>query len=67
MFPYQSIPATSFQQNSTSVWCNIRKEAVQIVLGDALEKVIIAREQHTLTLEKIVLTPAYIDYVRAEK
>jgi len=59
---FEIVPVTPFEQNCSVVWGVETKLAAVIDPGGNLEKVQHVIDQHTLTLDKILITHAHLDH-----
>lgn len=56
------VPVTPFQQNCSIAWCENTRRAVVIDPGGDLDSVHATLAEHSLEVEKILLTHAHIDH-----
>jgi glyoxylase-like metal-dependent hydrolase (beta-lactamase superfamily II) len=56
------IPVTAFQQNCTLLWCTETMRGAFCDPGGDLEQLKAAAAQHSVTIEKIILTHGHLDH-----
>ena len=56
------VPVTPFQQNCSILWCENTRKAAVIDPGGDLDRVQAVLDEHSLTLEKILITHAHLDH-----
>ena len=62
MLQFKIIPVTKFQQNCTLFWCDETQKAAVVDPGGDLDIILAAISEEGLTLEKVLLTHAHIDF-----
>jgi hydroxyacylglutathione hydrolase len=63
MLQYQIIPVTSFQQNSTLLWCDESNDAVLVDPGGDINLLLRAVENQKVNLKEIWLTHGHLDHI----
>ncbi|MFZ4122846.1 MAG: MBL fold metallo-hydrolase [Caulobacterales bacterium] len=59
------IPVTSFQQNTSLVWCTATRKGAFVDPGGEIPRLIAAAQAKGVTIEKIMLTHGHLDHAGA--
>jgi glyoxylase-like metal-dependent hydrolase (beta-lactamase superfamily II) len=65
MLQFRIIPVTPFQQNCTLLWCDETLRGAVCDPGGDLDRIVSTAQQHSVKLEKILLTHGHIDHAGA--
>lgn len=57
------LPVTPFAQNCSLIWCSETMKGAFVDPGGDIEKLIAAATEHSLEIEKVILTHGHLDHV----
>lgn len=60
---YKIVPVTSFEQNSTVLWCEKTRRGAVTDPGGDIDRILACIDEQGVELEKIILTHGHIDHV----
>ncbi len=63
MLQYKTVPVTSYQQNSSLVWCDVTDEGVIIDPGGDIHLLVQAVNDNNISLKAIWLTHGHLDHI----